>query len=106
VTPQYTHEHGSYYLIENGNIRLMTDQVSVAYGEKEGTILKHGSLEGVQAWWKSRRHAAEPLFGPVTIATFPRGFPVAEINRLIGVGRINPARLVASATKHGWGHEE
>jgi hypothetical protein len=90
----YTHEHGSYYLIENGNIRLMTDQVAVAFAEKDLNILKHGSPEAVHKWWDARRPSAELLFGPVSIATFPRGFPVDHINRIIEHRRLNASSLV------------
>lgn len=94
----YTHEHGSYYLREGSTIRLMCDQVAVAFAEKDLQVLKHGSPESVQKWWQKRRLAAEPLFGPITIATFPRGFPVEEINRIVERRRLDAPSLVELET--------
>lgn len=92
----YTHEHGSYYLIEHGSIRLMTDQVAIAFAEKDLQVLNHGSPESVLSWWRSRRPSAEFLFGPVSVATLPRGFPVEDLNRIIGTRRLDASALVAA----------
>lgn len=85
----YTLEHGSYYLRSGSTIRLMTDQVTIAYSNKlapEGSgwaIHKHGRLEDVQAWWKANREAAEPLFGEIHLVTFPPKYDVDRINAII-----------------------
>jgi hypothetical protein len=100
----YTHEHGSYYLrSESGHsIRLMCDQVAIAFAEKDLTVLKHGRPEDIQAWWKERRHEAEPLFGPVSIATFPRRFPVEELNKIIfDFRRLDASSLIKAELENG-----
>ncbi len=98
----YTHEHGSYYLIENGNIQLMTDQVAIAFAEKELTVLKHGSPESINTWWSNRGPAAEMLFGPVSIATFPRGFPVKELNKIVfDFRRLDASSLIKLELENG-----
>lgn len=94
----YTLEHGSYYQRNprNGDIEKMCDQVTIAFSNKvqdDGTAMwvihRHGDLEDVQAWWRKNHKAAEPLFGEVTLITFPRRFDPERINQVIEI----PARL-------------
>jgi hypothetical protein len=82
---RYTHKFGSYYLEdEHGNILLMTNQVAVAYAEQGFTLLKHGSANDVLAYVKDlESKGAKALFGPIVVATFPRGYPVEKLNRLL-----------------------
>jgi len=82
----YTLEHGSYYFRNrpDGPIRLMTDQVALAYSHACDTpdepdctgwvIHKHGCPSDVQIWWQENREVAKPLFGEVNLVTFPRKF--------------------------------
>ncbi len=85
----YTLEQGSYYLRSGSTIRLMTDQVTIAFSHKpppEGvgwTLHKHGRLESVQAWWQEYQQAAGPLFGEILLITFPLHFDVDRINAII-----------------------
>lgn len=100
----YTLEHGSYYLRdpnqtlfdERGAIVAMVDLVTIAYSctpEPDGTELwvihKHGDLKQLQAWWRANRETMQPLFGEVTLVTFPRGFDPERINAILDC----PARL-------------
>lgn len=79
----YTVEYGSYYLRrENGDVALMTDQVAVAYDVDSYAMMKHGSPDQVLAWHRENapklRHIAE-----LAVVTFPRGFDVEELNRVL-----------------------
>jgi len=106
----YTLEHGSYYLRDrpDGPIRLMTDQVTLAFShdcyapdEVECTgwvIHKHGRLEDVRAWWRANRKVAAPLFGEVHLVTFPSRFDVDRINATIE----HPIRLAKLIEEAFW----
>lgn len=96
----YTLEHGSYYQRNprNKDIEKMCDLVTVAFSNKvqdDGTTMwsvhRHGNLEDVQAWWKKNHEVARPLFGEITLITFPRQFDPARINAVIEI----PAKLKA-----------
>jgi hypothetical protein len=93
VPIQYTSEFGSYYLIEDGNIRHMTDQVAIAFAEQDLCVLQYGPPADVLAWWARRRPSAEFLFGPVSVATLPRNFPLEDLNRIIGTRRLDASVL-------------
>jgi len=102
--PYYTFEHGSYYLFKGttNHPSLMCDQVAVAFAEKDLTVLKHGRPEDIQQWWRESREQAEPLFGPVSIATFPRRFPVDELNKIIfDFRRLDASTLVRAELENG-----
>jgi hypothetical protein len=94
VTSQYIHEHGSYYLMHHGNVRFMCDQVAIAFAEKDRTVLKHGDPKSIWDWWQENRQKYSLLFGTVSVATLPRGFPVEEINRILDFGRIDASQTV------------
>lgn len=79
----YTVEYGSYYLRrENGDARLITDQVAMAFDTESFCMLKHGSPEQVLAWHRENAPKLRPTT-EVAVVTFPRGFDVEVINRIL-----------------------
>lgn len=81
---RYVLKFGSYYLEnENGEVLLMTDRVAVAYDNESFTLLKHGALDQVMVYMKGLEARSPELSSSIVVATFPRNYPVENLNRLL-----------------------
>lgn len=78
VRYRYYKEHGSfYYRDEKGlHIQLMADEVAVGFlysvaedGSDDVTIMRHGSPESVERWWKSVQGLAPELGTPMMVSS-------------------------------------
>jgi len=85
---RFTKEFGSYYLRgERGNIIYMADELAFLVDREVGIYLKHGPVEGVNAYLK-KMHDASPLFTNLQVVS-SREWDVDLLNWLLeGSGRI------------------
>lgn len=93
----YEIRHGSYYLIQKTKpmpainpdgerILSMCEQLSIAFDPVNGHMWRHGSVESVATWveqWRAKVIAGEDPLWYVEVLTFPRGYPVDEINKCL-----------------------
>lgn len=57
----------------------MVDEISMIYDAESYTLLKHGSAEALASYFEKARK----VFPFVRIITFPKDFPLEEINKCL-----------------------
>lgn len=102
MSSAYELRNGSYYLFDlseapsrltgERTIRLMTDEVAIAFDRDTGTLHKHGAPERVDAWAATARQAyRDSGFDEqaAALVVISGAFPVDEINAcLAGTGHV------------------
>lgn len=65
----------------------MSDEVAMVVAGLDGgenvALIKHGEPKQLRVWWNENREKYRPLFGELTMVTFPSKFPAEEINTIL-----------------------